>query len=706
VSLPLPPETRRDDTVETLHGRQVADPYRWLEDPDSPETRAWVAAQNDVTRAHLDALASRPWFGRTMAELVSRPRAGTPDRVGGRYVVSRNDGTQQQDLWFVGDTVEDLLRGGRLLVDPNVLSADGTSSLAGYAASRDGRWLAYLVSDGGSDWTSIRLLELSSGREVDDVVTKVKFSTATWLPDHASYLYLHYPVTGAGVGTEAAELPAGRLMRHHVGESQDTDELVLEFPDQPRLGISPTLSHDGRWLVLELHEGTSEKNRLWVHPVSTASGAATLGEPLRLVDEAYAGFEPVRTDGSDLYLLTDHDAPLRRLVRVDLDAFARTGRLDLVDVVPEGEHLLEHVLAVGDELLVAHLVDASPRLARVALDGTPLGAVDVGAGSLIALHGDVDEHEVFIGTSTVTSPSVSHLLDLTDGTLTALDLAPAGGTTRRPPEVRTERRRATSADGTEVPYVLVRPAGSADPGAGPLPTLLWGYGGFGISVTASYRPVFAGWLAAGGAVALANLRGGGELGTAWHEGGRLHAKQNVFDDFAAVAEHLVATGATTHRQLAVHGGSNGGLLVGATLVQRPGLAAVALPAVGVLDMLRFHLFTIGGAWVPDYGSPDDPEMFGTLLAYSPLHNLTEGTSYPATLVVTGDHDDRVVPAHSFKFTAALQRAQGGSAPVLARIETSTGHGLGKPLAVVAEETADLLAFAAEHTGLRPGGPEG
>ncbi len=691
-----PPTTRRDDTVEILHGHPVADPYRWLEDPDSPQTREWVAAQNRATDAHLGAIGCRPWFQATLRSVVERPRAGTPDKVGGRYVVSRNDGTQQQDLWFVGDTLEELQHGSRLLVDPNTFSDDGTSSLAGYSASRDGRWLAYLVSDGGSDWSTIRLLELASGREVDDVVTKVKFSDATWLPD-ASYLYLHFPTEGSGVGTEAAALPGGRLRRHRVGESQAIDELVLEFPDEPQLFLTPELSSDGRWLVVTLAEGTSEKNRLWVLPVATDGGAASIGEPLRVVDEAFAGFTFVRTDGADLYLVTDHEAPLRRLVRVDLDDCPATGTPTFVDVVPESEHLLQHAEGVGAELLVVHLVDAAPRVSRCTLAGatTP---VDLPAGALVAVHGEVGEEEVFLGLSTVTRPTASFRLDLATGALTALDLVPAGDVSWRPPEVRTRRHRARSADGTEVPYFLVRPDGVPE---GPRPTLLWGYGGFDVSETPSYRTVFEGWLAAGGVLAIANLRGGGEFGRAWHDGGRLERKQNVFDDFVAVAEHLVASGVTTSAQLALHGRSNGGLLVGAVMTQRPDLAAVALPAVGVLDMLRFHLFTVGAAWTSDYGSPEDPGMFEVLLAYSPLHNVRPGTSYPATLVLTGDHDDRVVPAHSFKFTAALQHAHTGPAPVLARIETATGHGLGKPASAVIAENADLLAFAAEHTGLVP-----
>ncbi len=696
------PETRRDDTVETLHGHELADPYRWLEDPDSDETRAWVAAQNAVSREHLDALPARAWFHATMSDIVRMPRAGTPARIGERYLVSRNDGTQQQDQWFVADSLEELRAGGRLLIDPNTFSDDGTSSLAAYDESRDGRLLAYQVSDGGSDWTTIRVRDVATGEDLDDVLTKVKFSAATWLPDNRSFLYVHFPTEGSGRGTEATALPAGRLRRHVLGTSQEDDTLVWELPDAPTVIPAPELSHDGRWLAVHFAEGTSEKNRLWLYPVTTEDGETSLGEPVRLVDDVRAMFHFVRSGadagGDHVYLHTDADAPLGRVVRV---ALSDAGAAHLVDVVPESDAALESVTAAGDELLTVHLVDARPLVTRHALDGAPLGTVDVRGGSVLALRGRAGRDEVLLGLSSVTSRVTPYRLLLPSGEVTAVTgLEPAGAASWQAPEVVEERRRATSPDGTEVPYFLIRR--SDVPLDRPRPTLLYGYGGFNIAVLADFRATFAGWLAAGGVLAIANLRGGSEYGAAWHDAGRLERKQNVFDDFAAVGDHLVEQGVTSHDRLALHGGSNGGLLVGATMLRRPDLAAVALPSVGVLDMLRFHLFTIGAAWISDYGSPEDPEMFKTLLSYSPLHNVSEGTAYPATLVLTGDHDDRVVPAHSFKFTAALQRAQGGDAPVIARIETSTGHGLGKPASVVAAECADLLAFAAEHTGLTPG----
>ncbi|MGN6576707.1 MAG: prolyl oligopeptidase family serine peptidase, partial [Nocardioides sp.] len=502
---------------------------------------------------------------------------------------------------------------------------------------------------------------------------------------------------GAGRGTEAGALPAGRLRRHVLGTPQDDDPLVWERPDEPRVIPEPMLSHDGRWLAVHFSEGTSEKNRLWVYPVSTDDAESHLGEPVKVVDEVRAMFRLVRTDGDDLLLHTDEAAPSGRVVRVPVAPGAAT---NLRDVIAEDDAALEAAVAAGDELLAVHLVDAQPRVTRFALDGTRLGTVDVTGGAVLVVHAKAGRDEAFIGMSSLTRRQTPYLLQLPAGSVELVDgLAPEGTNSWSAPEVVVERRRATSKGGTEVPYFLARRA-DVDLDE-PRPTLLYGYGGFNIPILADFRPVYAGWLAAGGVLAIANLRGGSEYGASWHDAGRLTDKQNVFDDFAAVGDHLVEQGVTTHEQLALHGGSNGGLLVAATLLQRPDLAAAAMPAVGVLDMLRFHLFTIGAAWISDYGSPDDPEMFEVLRAYSPLHNVEDGRAYPATLVLTGDHDDRVVPAHSFKFTATLQRGQAGDAPVLARIETAAGHGVGKASAVVAAETADILAFAAEHTGLVP-----
>lgn len=695
------PETRRGDVVDDLHGTPVADPYRWLEDPDSAETGDWVRRQNAVTDQHLAALRDRDWFSRTMSAIVHRPRAGVPLKKGGSYFVSRNDGTQAQDVWFVADTLEELLDGGRMILDSNTLSTDGTDSISGFTVSRDGHYLAYTVSEGGSDWQNFRLLDLASGEPVDDVPIQTKFSSPTWLPDHASYLYSDFAHGGHAAGTQTHANAAPRLRLHRLGEEQDRDELILEFPDNDQLMFWGQLSHDQQFLVLTIVEGTENRNRLWVFPVRTVEGASALGDPIKLIDEPIAEFDFIRSEGSTLILSTDLDAPRGRVVSVDLDAFSRTGKPDYVEVIAEGEVTLLGAGAAGDVLITLALQDAAPRIDRYGLDGSHLGRLEIPGGALVGFDSEAEDDDVFIGMSSVTSPTVAYHVDPASGDVRALEgLVPTGVGAFTPPTVTTTRRTATSADGTAVPYFLIMTDG-VDASV-PRPTLLYGYGGFKIPVLADYRPGWSGWLAAGGVLAIANLRGGGEFGSEWYDDGRLNNKQHVFDDFIAVGEHLQQTGVTTREQLALHGRSNGGLLVGAVMTQRPDLAAVAIPGVGVLDLLRFHKFTIGAAWVSDFGNPDDPDQFATALAYSPLHNVREGTAYPATLVLTGDHDDRVVPLHSHKFTATVQRAQAGESPVLSRIEVSTGHGMGKPTAMVAAEWADLLAFAAHHTGLIPG----
>jgi len=693
------PDTRRGDVLDTLHGRSIADPYRWLEDPDSPETVDWVRRQNEVTEAYLEQLDDRAWFRRTMRAVVSQPRAGAPRKHGGHYFVARNDGTQDQDVWFVAESLQELLDGGRVLVDPNTFSADGTDSLGSFTVSDDGRYFAYTLSEGGSDWQTFVLLDLASGEQVDDAVIQTKFSEPTWLPDSASYLYTDFAHEGHAAGTDTQTVKGGRLRLHRVGSPQESDEVVMEFVDNDQLMFEPEVSADQRYVVVSIAEGTENRNRLWVYPITETDGVSRLQPPIKLVDEPRAEFRFVRSIGSRLLLHTDLGAPRGRVVSCDLDQ-ATTGEVLFTEVIGENEHTLTEVLAAGEELVTVELVDAQPEISRYDLQGTRIGHLDVDGGALVEHHTRAGDPEGFLGFSSVTSPTRAYRFEAGSGEVRALEgLVRGAPGSFTPPDVLVERRQAASPDGTAVPYFLISRT-DLDFSA-PRPTLLYGYGGFKIPVLADYRPGWSGWLAAGGVLAIANLRGGGEYGTDWYDDGRLANKQHVFDDFIAVAEHLKATGVTTTGQLALHGRSNGGLLVGAVMTQRPDLAAVALPGVGVLDLLRFHLFTIGAAWTSDYGNPDDPAQFADALAYSPLHNVSVNTDYPATLVLTGDHDDRVVPLHSHKFTAALQHAQGADAPVLTRIEVATGHGMGKPAAMVADEWADLLAFAAHHTGLRP-----
>jgi len=699
------PESRYSDFAETLHGRTIADPYRWLEDPDSDETRDWVRRQNLYTEEIFAGIGERAWFTELMNKIVRRPRAGVPSKRGGKYFVSRNDGTRNQDQWFVADSLEELRAGGRLVLDPNTLSDDGTTSIRGFTVSKDGRYLSYTVSEGGSDWVDFKLIELGTGEHVSDAAIQTKFSGATWLPDNTSFLYSSVPHEGRADGSQAAQVKTGILKLHRVGEPEESDQIVVDVRDEYNQGfVGAEVSSDKKYVVLYLVEGTERVNRLWVYRIDEVDGRSTLSEPIKIIDKAYAEFDFVRSDGDTIFLYTDFEADRGRIVQVDLAAYEGSGELEFDEVIAETDDSAVGTAAAGDELLVLRLVDVQPVITRYSLDGTELGSVDVTGGSVVGWWADPDSDEWFVGLSTVTSPTRAYRVRTGSGEVEVLDdLVPAGaGFT--PPEVRVERRRATSKDGTQVPYFLITPEvpepveGTPEPVEGPRPTLLYGYGGFTIPVEASYRPVWPGWLTAGGAVAIANLRGGSEFGRSWYEGGRLANKQNVFDDFIAIGEHLIETKITSHDQLVIHGGSNGGLLVGATMTQRPDLAAVALPAVGVMDILRFHKFTAGAAWTSDYGNPDDPEDFEIALAYSPLHNV-KPANYPATLIMTGDHDDRVVPAHSLKFAATLQQAQQGDAPVLARVETQTGHGMGKPTAMVAAELADMLAFAAHYTGL-------
>ncbi|WP_329475937.1 prolyl oligopeptidase family serine peptidase [Kribbella sp. NBC_01484] len=679
------PESRRDDVVDTLHGQEIADPYRWLEDPDAPDTRDWVRRQNEFTQAELSGYPEREWFQTTMAAVLARPRAGVPAKKAGWYLVGRNDGTQAQDVVYVAESLDALLAGGRVLIDPNTLSADGTDSLGSFTVSPDGKYLAYGVNESGSDWTTFRLLDIATGTPVDDVVTGAKFCEATWLPDSSAYLYLHYPASGRSEGTETKTLTGGRLMLHKVGTPQSDDELVLSFPDHDRYFITPEVSEDDRYLVVHITEGTDPGARLWVFPIASDG----FGEPVKVVDSFADEIAFVRMSGDQLVLRTDRDASRGRVVLASLDG-------EFVDLIPEGEATLQAVRGTAAGLATLTLVDAQPALTLFALDGSDARVIDVPGGGVVGFDASPEYDELFIGLSTTTDPTVSYVVSTSSGVVRALPELVRGSGGFTSPSVTVTRRVEP---GREVPYFLITRS-DLDTSA-PRPTLLYGYGGFRIPILADYKPGWPAWLAAGGVLVIANLRGGGEYGSDWHDEGRLKNKQNVFDDFIAVAEHLRDTEVTTPAQLAIHGRSNGGLLVGAAMTQRPDLFAVALPGVGVMDMLRFHLFTVGAAWASDFGHPDDASEFEDLLAYSPLHRLRDGTSYPATLVVTGDHDDRVVPLHSHKFIAELQHAQSGPGPVLTRVEVNTGHGFGKPAAMVAAEWADLLAFAAHHVGLVP-----
>jgi prolyl oligopeptidase len=682
------PHSERGPVVERLHGVEVADPYRWLEDPGSAQTKEWVAAQNATTEAYLAGLASRGWFCEQLSAILGAPRAGVPRPCGGRYLLDRNDGTQDQDVVTVADDLVTLAAGGRVLIDPAEFSSDGTASLRAAVLSPDGKWVAYKVSEAGSDWTRLRVRAVDSGADTADVVPHAKFVDPVWTPDSSGFFYWTYPEHGRAAGDDPTALGTGQLMLHRLGRGDD--ELIYR-PDSPRLLAWPYVFADG-WLILIITAGTERK--CLVQARRLRDGAA--GPVVHVVTEPRAHFEPVGVKSDVLYLHTDQDAPRGKVVRADLAHMESGGTGLWAELIPEREDVLERAQRVGSGFLAVYVRDAQHRVLRFDAAGDELGELDLGdAGSVSEVNADEGSEECFLGVESFVRGTRASRVDLTAGRADPLVLIEE----RVPvPDVTIERRSATSADGTTVPYFLLRLAGAGLP----QPTLLYGYGGYNKAMTPAFKAAWPAWLAGGGALAVANLRGGGEYGREWHQAGRRERKQNVFDDFIAVGEHLISTGVTTHGQLALHGRSNGGLLVGAVMTQRPDLAAVALPMVGVMDKLRFHKFTIGAAWIPEAGDPDVAEDFAFLYAFSPLHALRPGTRYPATLILTGDHDDRVAPAHSYKFGAELQHDQASDAPALLRIETATGHGLGKPKRMLAAEFADMLAFAAEHTGLTPG----
>ena len=715
------PPADRDDTVEILHGTSVPDPYRYLEDPDADRTRAFVAAQNAVSEPYLAQLAARGHFLAVTTELLTAAHAGTPWERGGRYFRVANPGDLDQDQLLTGDTLDELLTAPRVLLDPNTLSADGTTALTAARVSPDGTLLAYALSDAGSDWRTVGVRDVATGADLPDRLSWTKWVDPTWLPGGTAFLSWRYPApdasggdgagradradsaeaTGDGLSTDALTeaMGAGELALHRLGTRPLEDE-VIWTPAERDWMVDPWVSPDGTLLVLTASPGTDSRSTVQVRRIPADGGP--LGPAVTVVGELADAHTVVHAEtgpaGAVLYLRTERDAPRGRLVAVDPDAPDAPWR-ELVAQHPSD--VLVDVDAAADAFLLVWSRDAAHHLEIRSRDGVPRSAVtlagDLGPVSVTAVNTRASSTEVFLGVTSFTREGTAHRLDLTTGQVQELP-GPAGRRTPQLPAIRSERVHAASADGTPVPMTLLARADLPD---GPRPTLLYGYGGFDVPILPSFSALFTAWVAAGGVLAVANLRGGGEFGAQWHEAGMGVHKQRVFDDVIGCAEHLIATGVTTAGKLAVHGRSNGGLLVGAAITQRPELFAAALPTVGVMDMLRFHRFTIGWAWTSEYGDPDDPEMFPALLAYSPLHRLVPGTNYPPTLINTGDHDDRVVPAHSLKFGAEMQRCQAGPGPVILRIDTRAGHGMGKPARARAAEYADQLAFAAEHTGLQP-----
>jgi prolyl oligopeptidase len=667
------PISRKCDHVDQYHEIHVADPYRWLEDLNAPETQAWIEAQNAVTFDYLAQIPQRAAILERLTALWDYAKIGAPFRRADRYFQFRNAGLQNQGVLYVMDTPT---AEGRVLIDPNVLSADGTVALTGTSVSWDGAWIAYATSAGGSDWKSWRVREVATGRDLEDQVLWAKFSEAAWMPDNSGFVYARYPEPDEGTAYAGANFNQ-QLYLHRLGSPQSDDVLIYERPDQPRWGFEPVVTDDGAYIVLHVWEGTDRRNRIFYRAIADA-------DFIELIDELEAGYEFLGNTGTHFYFFSDRDAPKGQILAIDV---TRPETASWRTLVPEADDTLERVVMAHESFVGVYLHDAYHEFRRFALDGAYLEDLALpGPGAVAELHGRREDAHIFYDFSSFTIPPTVYRRDLSGGETGVL--AEADVTFDRDLYV-TEQVFVTSKDGTRIPMFLVHAKEWASDGRNP--TLLYGYGGFNIPITPSFQVARIVWLEMGGVLAVANLRGGGEYGEAWHKAGTVHQKQNVFDDFIACAEHLIASGVTSVEKLAIEGRSNGGLLVGACLTQRPDLFGAALPTVGVLDMLRFDKFTIGWAWVSDFGSSADPEEFNSLYAYSPLHNARPA-SYPPTLILTGDHDDRVMPAHSYKFAAALQAAQQDDAPILIRIQTNTGHGAGKPTKLLIEERSDMWAF--------------
>jgi len=673
ATTPLPyPDTPRVDQIDDYFGTRVADPYRWLEEVDSPQTQRWIAEENALTESVLANVPQRAGILARLTEVWNYERRSVPQKVGNLFAFFRNTGLQNQAVLWV---TRDLAEPGRVLLDPNTFSVDGTVALSGSEFSDDGSLLAYSVSSSGSDWQEWHVRDVATGTDRPDLVRWSKFSGAAWKRDGSGFYYSRYDEPALGSKFKDTNY-YHKLYFHRLGTPQSTDVLVYERPDHKDWNFAGMTSEDGRYLLLDVSRGTDPENAIFVKDLSTD------GPVVELLPNADARYVYLSNDATTFYFQTTKDAPRGRVVALDLhDSTLR-------EVIAQTGDALDGATFFGDRIVATYLRDALARVLVYTLDGRVQSEVALpGLGSVAGYTGKRSAHESFYSYTSYTEPTSIYRYDVASGLSTRVFA----------PQIRfdesaftSEQVFYTSKDGTRVPMIVTSKKGT--PRDASAPAILYGYGGFDISLTPAFSSAVLVWLEMGGIYAAANLRGGGEYGQAWHQDGVKERKQNVFDDFIAAAEYLIDQKWTSAPKLAIHGGSNGGLLVGACMVQRPELFGAVLPAVAVMDMLRFQHFTIGWAWTSDYGSSDDAADFATLLAYSPYHNLRVGEHYPATLITTGDHDDRVFPAHSFKFAAALQHAQGGTAPVLLRIETKTGHGAGKPTAKQIDEVADRYAF--------------
>ncbi|MEM7228941.1 MAG: prolyl oligopeptidase family serine peptidase [Planctomycetota bacterium] len=679
------PSTAKVDVVEDYHGTRVSDPYRWLEDDarTSDEVADWVRRQNELTFGYLKSIPQRGAIRERLEKLWNYERYTSPFKAGDYYYVFHNDGLQNQSVIYRSKSLDDR---GDVVLDPNQWSAEGTHALSGMAFSDSGRYMAFAKSVAGSDWQEWFVMDMESGEQLDDHLQWTKFTGATWTKDDKGFFYGRFDAPTEGEEFQALNT-GQKLYYHRVGTSQDEDVLVYQRPDEPSWGFAPSVSEDGRYLVISIWKGTDARNMVLYKDLTEPYGM-----PIELIGTFENDYSFIGNDGTTFYFRTDLEAPRKRVIAIDL---RRPQREHWNEILPQDENVLTSANIVSNMIVARYMKDAVTQVRLHKKDGSLVRNVEFpGYGSAGGFGGRSSDTETFYTYSSFNTPPSIYRYDMITG---KSELWKRAAVDFDPDDYVVKQVFYPSKDGTKVPMFIAHKKGLKLDGNNP--TLLYGYGGFNVSLTPSFSVTRLAWMEMGGVFAMANLRGGGEYGEAWHAAGTKLQKQNVFDDFIAAAEYLIATKYTKSDKLAIQGGSNGGLLVGACMAQRPELFGACLPAVGVMDMLRFHKFTIGWAWVDDYGSSDDPDEFEALLAYSPYHNMQPGTEYPPTMITTADTDDRVVPGHSFKFAAALQYAHRGDNPVLIRIETRAGHGAGKPTSKIIEEVADQWAFLADNLGM-------
>ncbi|AVH67736.1 prolyl oligopeptidase family serine peptidase [Nostoc sp. 'Peltigera membranacea cyanobiont' N6] len=670
------PSSHKSNQVDNYHGTSVADPYRWLEDPDSEETRTWIEAQNKITFGYLSEISAREKIKQRLTKLWDYEKYGIPFKEGERYFYFKNDGLQNQSVLYTLKTLDDE---PKVLLDPNKLSEDGTVALSGLSISEDGKLLAYGLSVSGSDWQEWKVRDVETGEDLQDHLKWIKFSGASWTHDRQGFFYSRYDEPNEKTQLEDVNYYQ-KLYYHQLGTSQSEDVLIYHRPDQKEWGFGGGVTEDGHYLIISIWLGTDSKNLVFFKDLTNPNA-----EVVELINQFEADYSFIDNDDSIFYFRTDLNTPRGKVIAIDTKNPAPE---NWQEIIPQSAETLESVGILNNQFVADYLKDAHSQIKIFDLKGGFIREVELpGLGSAGGFGGKRHDTETFYSYASFTTPGTIYRYDMITGKSTVFRQPQVNF---NPDNYETKQVFYQSKDGTRVPMFITHKKGIKLDGNNP--TYLYAYGGFNASMTPGFSVSLLVWMEMGGIYAMPNLRGGGEYGEEWHQGGMKDKKQNVFDDFIGAAEWLIANKYTKTEKLAIAGGSNGGLLVGACMTQRPDLFGAAIPAVGVMDMLRFHKFTIGWAWTSEYGSADNSEEFPALYAYSPLHNIKPDTAYPATLITTADHDDRVVPAHSFKFAAALQEAHAGDAPTLIRIETKAGHGAGKPTAKIIEEAADKWAF--------------